>query len=120
MVAPVTLSIITLIVGVSNDAKSFCWQFKWSMRLQVKVQWSKSLISKFSCYNLRCDPSIRSYMCFSIQLKYAQLYIVTRHQSRQVLSARQYLLETALVETHGRPGGLAPCWEEAELHMPTH
>ena len=34
----VTFSIITFIMGVSNDAKLFCWQFKWSKQLQSKVQ----------------------------------------------------------------------------------
>ena len=120
MVAPATLSIITFIVGVGNDAKSFFWQFKWSMQLQLKVQWSTSLISKSSCYNLSHNPSIGSYMCFSVQLKYVQLHTVICHQSRQVLVACQCPLETALVETHGRLGGFAPWWEEAKLHMPTH
>ena len=32
-----TFSIITVIMGVSNDAKLF-WQFKWSKQLQSKVQ----------------------------------------------------------------------------------
>ena len=70
MVAPATLSIITFIVGVSNDAKSFCWQFKRSMRLQVRLQWSISLILKSSCYKLSHNPSIISDMYFSVQLKY--------------------------------------------------
>ena len=120
MVAPVTLSIITYIVGVGNDAKVFGWQFKWSMQLQLKVQWSTSLISKFNCYNFSHNPSIGSYMCFSIQLKYVKLHTITHHQLRQVLVAHQCPLETALIETHGRPGGFVPWWEEVELHMPTH
>ena len=70
MVAPATLSIITFFVGVGNDAKSFCWQFKRSIWLQVRVHLSTSLISKYSYYNLSYNPSIRSYICFSIQLEY--------------------------------------------------
>ena len=120
MVAPATLAIIAFIVGVSNDAKFFCWQLKWSKRLQLKVQWSTSLISKSNCYNLSHNPSIESYLCFSIQLKYVQLYTVTCHQSKQVLVARQCPLETALVATHVRPGRFVLWWEEAKLYMPTN
>ena len=63
------------------------------------------------------NPSIGFYMCFSIKLKYVHLYTVTHRQSRQVPVARQCPLETALIETHGRPDGLAPWWEEAKLYM---
>ena len=69
MVAPATLSIITFIVGVGNDEKSFCWQFKRSMWLQERVQWSTSLILKSSCYNLSYNPSIGSYMYFFYSAK---------------------------------------------------
>ena len=79
MVAPAILSIITFIVGIDDDAKSFCRQFKQFMRLQVRVQWSTSLISKSSYHNLSHNPSIGSYMCYSVQLKYVQLYTITRH-----------------------------------------
>ena len=79
MVAPATLSIITFIVGVGDDTKSLFWQFRWSMWLQVRVQWSISLISKSSYYNLNYKPSIGSYICFSVQLKYVQLHTVTHY-----------------------------------------
>ena len=59
-------------------------------------------------------------MFVPIQLKYVQLHIVTLYQSKQVLVTRQCLLETALVETHGRLGGFMPWWEEAKLHTPAH
>ena len=64
MVAPATVSIITFIVGVSDDAKSYCWQFKCFMWLQVKVQWPTSLVSRSKYHNLNHNPSIESYTCF--------------------------------------------------------
>ena len=80
MVAPVTLLIkVTFMVGVGDDTKSYFWQFKRSMQLQLKVQWSTSLTSKLSCYKLSHNPSIGFYIYFSIQLKYVQLHTVICH-----------------------------------------
>ena len=118
MVAPATFLIIKFILRVGNDVKLFYCQFKWSKQLQLKVHWSTSPISKSNYHNSSHNPYILSYMCFSIQLKYVQLDTVTLHQSKQALVTCQCPLETALADTHGRPGGFVPWWEEAKLHMP--
>ena len=94
--------------GGWQRCKLVCWQFKRSMQQKLKVQQSTNLILKFNYYNLSHNPSMQSYLYFLVQLKYIQLYTITRYQSRQVLVTRQCLLETVLIETHGRPGGFVP------------